>query len=93
MPTSGLYVDEGQCQVCGQPTYRLGLDSADRERGDREPLICNPCLITLRRDMVTEFELRQKVRSLETKVWVYGIVFPVVFGVLALVVGSVWQPI
>jgi hypothetical protein len=43
--------------------------------------------------MVTEFELRQKVRSLETKVWVYGIVFPVVFGVLALVVGSVWQPI
>jgi hypothetical protein len=67
--TNDLYLDKRQCLICGKPTYRLGLESGDRERGEMEPLICNPCLITIRRDMATEFDLRQQVKSLETKVW------------------------
>ena len=83
-----LYLDKRQCQICGQPTYRVGLESGDRERGEKEPLICNPCLITLRRDMATEFELRQRVNSLGTKVWVLGIGFSVAFGLAMLLLGA-----
>jgi hypothetical protein len=86
--TEDLYLDKRQCEVCGKPTYRLGLESGDQERGDKEPLICNPCLITIRRDMATEFDLRQQVHSLETRLWVLGFGFPVVFGIVGLLVGK-----
>jgi hypothetical protein len=86
--TDDLYLDKRQCQVCGKPTYRLGLESGDLERGEKEPLICNPCLITLRRDMATEFELRQRVNSLGTKVWVLGLGFSVAFGLACLLLGA-----
>ncbi len=65
--TDDLYLDKRQCAVCGKPTYRLGLESGDQDRGEKEPLICNECLISIRRDMATEFGLRQKVSSLETR--------------------------
>jgi hypothetical protein len=83
-----LYLDKRQCLICGKPTYRLGLESGDRERGEMEPLICNPCLITIRRDMATEFDLRQQVKSLETKVWGLSVGFSVVFGIAGLLVGK-----
>lgn len=86
--TDDLYLDKRQCVVCGKPTYRLGLESGDQERGQREPLICNECLVSLRRDMATEISLRQKVSSLETRIWVLGFAFPVAFGILGLLVGK-----
>jgi hypothetical protein len=86
--TNDLYLDKRQCLICGKPTYRLGLESGDRERGEMEPLICNPCLITIRRDMATEFDLRQQVKSLETKVWGLSVGFSVVFGIAGLLVGK-----
>jgi hypothetical protein len=76
--TDDLYVDKRDCAVCGNPTYRLGLESGDLARGEKEPLICNPCLITIRRDMHTEWELRGRVRSLETLLKVYTLAFSVV---------------
>jgi hypothetical protein len=36
--TNDLYLDKRQCQICGKPTYRLGLESGDRERGERRNL-------------------------------------------------------
>jgi hypothetical protein len=86
--TEDLYLDKRQREVCGKSTYRLGLESGDKERGDKEPLICNPCLITIRRDMHTEFDLRQKVQSLNTKVWLLGVAFPLTFGVVCLLIGK-----
>lgn len=86
--TDDLYLDKRQCVVCGKPTYRLGLESGDSERGEKEPLICNECLISIRRDMSTEFDLRQKVSSLETRLWVFGFTFSIVFGVLGLLIGK-----
>lgn len=86
--TDDLYLDKRQCVVCGKPTYRLGLESGDRERGDKEPLICNECLVSIRRDFATEFDLRQKVSSLETRLWVTGFAFPIAFGLLGLLVGK-----
>jgi len=86
--TDDLYVDKRNCAVCGKPTYRLGLESGDQARGDKEPLICNPCLITLRRDMYTEWELRGRVGSLETLWKVYTSAFSVVFGLLGFLAGK-----
>src|SRR5687767_10377396 len=90
--SADLYVDKRQCVKCGKPTYRLGLESGDRERGEKEPLICNPCLITLRQDMHTEFELRQQVQKLQTKFWVLfwflGIAFPVAVSLASLLIGK-----
>ena len=59
--TQDLYLDQRQCQICGKPTYRMGPESGDRERGEKEPLIGNPCLVTLRR----ELDLREFLDSLE----------------------------
>jgi hypothetical protein len=39
--TDDLYFDKRQCVVCGKPTYRLGLESGDRDWGAKETLICN----------------------------------------------------
>lgn len=86
--TGDLYLDKRQCVVCGKPTYRLGLESGDQDRAEKEPLICNKCLVSIRRDMATEFDLRQKVSSLETRLWVFGFAFPIVFGLLGLLVGK-----
>ncbi len=36
-------------------------------RGKRERLICDPCLVTVRKDMAVEFELRWRVRALGAK--------------------------
>ena len=66
--------------ACGKPTYRLGLESGDRDRGEKEPLIYNECLVSVRQDISTEFDLRQKVASLETRLWVFGFAFSKVFG-------------
>jgi hypothetical protein len=85
--TGDLYVDKRQCVVCGKLTYRLGSESGDKERGEKEPLICNDCLAAIRRDMATEFDLRQRVGSLETRLWVLGLVVPFLLGVLGLLVG------
>lgn len=86
--TDDLYLDKRQCVVCGKPTYRLGLESGDRDRGEKEPLICNECLVTIRRDISTEFDLRQKVASLEARLWVFGFAFSIVFGLLGLLAGK-----
>lgn len=65
-----------------------GIGEIRNDRGDKEPLICNECLVFIRRDMATEFDLREKVSSLETRLWVFGCAFPIVFGVLGLLVGK-----
>jgi hypothetical protein len=38
--------------------------------------------------MATEFDLRQQVKSLETKVWGLSVGFSVVFGIAGLLVGK-----
>jgi hypothetical protein len=86
--TTDLYLDKRYCKVCGKPTYRVGLESGDYERGEKEPLIYNPCLITIRRDMSTEFDLRQRVQSLETKLWVLGVGLSVTSSIAALLIGK-----
>jgi hypothetical protein len=86
--TGDMYLDKRQCEVCGKRTYRLGLKSGDYERGDKEPLICNPCLITIRRDMSTEFDLRMQVQSLQTKIWVLGIGLSTASAIAGLLIGK-----
>ena len=86
--TNDLYVDKRDCAVCGKPTYRLGLESGDEARGEKEPLICNPCLTTLRGDMYTEWQLRGRVKALETLWKVYALAFSVVFGLLGFLAGK-----
>jgi hypothetical protein len=36
-------------------------------RGEKEPLICDPCTATVRKDMAAEFELRWRVRGLRSE--------------------------
>jgi hypothetical protein len=82
------YVDKRNCFNCGKLTYRMGLTSGDEARGEKEPLMCNSCLVVLRKDMYTEWELRQRVRELETLWKVYTPAFSVVFGLLGFIAGK-----
>ena len=66
------------------------LGEWDQERGDKEPLICNPCLITIRRDMYTEFDLRMQVQSLQTKIWVLSIGLSTASAISGLLIGKFW---
>ncbi len=63
--TDDLYIDKRTCAVCGKVTHRLGLDSVGLERGEKEPLVCNKCLLDLRGDMATELEVRRQLGNLE----------------------------
>lgn len=63
-----VYIDRGNCAICGKPTYRLGLESSDLSRADKEPLVCTKCLIDLRGDMATELEVRRQLSNLETEI-------------------------
>ncbi len=83
-----MYLDLRQCVVCGKATYRIGLESGDQERGEKESLICNDCLTSIRKDMATEFDLRQKVQTLETRLWVLGCALPIATAVVGLLVGG-----
>jgi hypothetical protein len=63
-----LYLDQRPCSICGNPTYRLGLESGDEKRGEKEPIVCNKCLVDLRGDMATELEVRRQMGKLEARV-------------------------
>jgi hypothetical protein len=101
--TGDLYIDEGKCAVCGKPTYRMGSEKGNSRRGEKEPLICNRCLLDLRGDMATELEVRRQLGNLEaqvqavdskvesrldTRLWVLGIVLAVVLTVAGFFAGA-----
>jgi hypothetical protein len=74
---------------------RQGLESVDLARGeDKEPFVCNRCLVDLREDMATELEVRRqltnleaKTQGLETKLWNQSLAFNVVLAVGSFLAG------
>src|SRR4051812_8296314 len=81
----------GPCAICGHETSNAlvaVVDVGAPVPEHDEPFICNRCLVSLRKDMYTEWELRQRVRELETLWKIATPAFAVVFGLLGFLAGK-----
>jgi hypothetical protein len=92
--TGNAYFEDGNCGICGKLTVRTGFTGVDAVRGDREPFVCNKCLIDLRGDMATELEVRRQLGNLEAKLegyawkqWILYFAFTLIFAALTFVAG------
>jgi len=90
------YTEDGLCVICGKPTVRPGRESVDHARdADKEPFVCNRCLVDLRGDMATELEVRRRLTQLEaithglqTKLWYQSNAFTVAMTIIGVLVGA-----
>ena len=95
------------CAICGKPTTKTVIPSVDKARiaqvTDKEPSVCNKCMVDLRGDMVTELEVRRQLTSLEakihgvesklenrlvTRVWFLGVVLAIVLTITGFLAGA-----
>jgi hypothetical protein len=51
MDRTGVYVEDGNCTICGLPTIRIGSNEVDKARDEagagKEPFVCNSCIIEI----------------------------------------------
>lgn len=84
------------CVICGKWTSRAFIEGLDelRDEGNKEPFVCNKCLVDMRGDMATELEVRRQLSTLEAKVeglgtrqWILGFAFSLAFAALTFIAG------
>jgi hypothetical protein len=76
------------CRICGRSASALYTEATD------EPIICNRCIVDMRKDMTTELEVRRQLGNLEARVeglntrqWILSFVFPITLGLLMFLLG------
>jgi hypothetical protein len=102
MNEADIVFESGDCAICGYPTLQTivpGHQKLREERGakDREPFVCNKCLLDLRGDMATELEVRRQLGNLEAKVeglstrqWFLYLAFTLAVGLLSFLAGQLF---